>query len=531
MATRIVGPATWSMDRDDEGHRTYKLTLRIRGSTTDGPAVVLNTPGAPRYGDVWRMDGDEDPWAFCRQPVSITPITSDEPNREWRATYTFSSKPDGKRCKEESIEDPLLTPAEVSGGMVRYTEEATADRFGRPITNSAWEQMRGPQVEFDGSRPQIKIRMNVPSFAVVLIAMAMADHVNALPVWGVSRRCIKLSDVTFERKYYGACEAYYVLSMTFDVRFDTFDRDLLDEGTKVLHGHWDAVTGNWVLDNIGGLQTPRAPKLVPSAPGGHMLTGLYAYSVTALTADGKETNASPASSVNLNVAGATGKISLTWDSIAGAKSYRVYGRTLGGQLLLQSVNGTSWVDDGTAPGGAAPPAQTLAGGTKPDRTNPAHFTRFKDKNGENARCILDGFGTPAGVITQSGDYYISIVDNNTGNALTNAAKWVKIVPPFYLATAQIPWNPVQPYVVGNVVSDGPLGTVYLCVHANTSDRPPSANWLLMPNGVAVVGPYNVTTTYNKGFVVVTGVAGAGVRHVEKYQEADFTRIPGLPLVL
>ena len=38
--------------------------------------------------------------------------------------------------------------------------------------------------------------------------------------------------------------------LEFDVRYDTFDRDLQDEGTKVLNGHWDKTTGNWVLTPI-----------------------------------------------------------------------------------------------------------------------------------------------------------------------------------------------------------------------------------------------------------------------------------------
>jgi hypothetical protein len=32
--------------------------------------------------------------------------------------------------------------------------------------------------------------------------------------------------------------------------------------------------------------------------------------------------------------------------------------------------------------------------TNPDSTNPQHFIRYKDRNGENARVLLDGAGIP-----------------------------------------------------------------------------------------------------------------------------------------
>jgi hypothetical protein len=116
------------------------------------------------------------------------------------------------------------------------------------VTNSAHEQLRGSQVEFDKGRLQIKIKQNVADLQLPMLR-AMYDTVNAFPLWGMPPRCVKLSDAPWEKKYYGQCYAYYQRTLTFDVRRETFDKDLLDEGTKVLKGHWNK-TGGWVLDLI-----------------------------------------------------------------------------------------------------------------------------------------------------------------------------------------------------------------------------------------------------------------------------------------
>ncbi len=252
MATQIVpGQRSWGMTRDADGNREYRIRFLVRGLTTDGPASVLLTPGLPLPGSVWDFDGDVDAWAFCRLDATVTPLKEDKPNQLWSVEFTFSTKGDGARCKDVQIDDPLLVPPEVSGGYVRYTIEATKDRFGNPIVNSSREQYRGSRVEFDANRGQIRIRMNVASFDLVRLAYQMVDTVNDAPLWGFPARAVKLSSAPWERKYYGACYAYYVLTLEFDTG-DEFDRDLLDEGSKVLRGYWDldqgsATYGRWIL--------------------------------------------------------------------------------------------------------------------------------------------------------------------------------------------------------------------------------------------------------------------------------------------
>jgi len=259
----IMGPRRWSMTRDTEGHREYKLVLLIvTDDKSDGPFVISQTPGLPIPGTWWVVGNDADLWAWCRPNATFTALVNDEANYWWEVEYTFSTKPPefGKqRCNDTQIQDPLLEPMRVSGGFNKFTEEASFDRFGNPLNNSAFEPFRGAQVEFDANRPTVRVEQNVALLGLPTFA-PMIDCVNDSTLWGCPRRCVKLSNVSWERKFYGTCYVYYTRVLEFEINFNTWDRDVLDDGTKVLYGHWDAATGNYVLDNIAGVApNPRNP--------------------------------------------------------------------------------------------------------------------------------------------------------------------------------------------------------------------------------------------------------------------------------
>lgn len=308
MSSAIRGPISWKLTRDDEGYRTYKIKHRIEcTSSLDGPTTVLLTPGLPVPGSAWIIGNDLDIWVWCRFDATVEPELTEEPNYWWTVEQEFSNKPEPpekQKCQDEKTEDPLLEPQKVSGAFVKYNEEATHDRFKAPIVNSAHEQFRGPQVEFDKNRPTVKIIQNV---AVLNLRMLceMLDTVNEASLWGLDPRCLKLSGVSWDKKWHGQCFPYYTRNLEFDVNFATFDRDLLDEGTKVLKGHWNRINGHYVLANIGG--------------------------------------------------------------------------------------------------------------STPDPTNPTHFNRFKDRNNENTRVILNGAGLPAGVcIDKPGGSGVGSAVDSTG---------------------------------------------------------------------------------------------------------------------
>lgn len=251
---RIRGIKKWGMSRDKDFYRDYTLSILIEldlpeltGSSPEGPWVVANTPGLPQVGDLWNFNDDTDVWAYCRAVCEFNQYGNEVPNQYFLATYHFSTRPD-HRCNETQMEDPLLEPPKLSGSFTKYTVEATQDRFGLPITNSAWEQIRGPQVTFDANRSSVRIEMPTPTLQLQLVTSLM-DNVNLYPMWGQAARCIKLSNASWEQVFFGYCYVYYRWNFEFDVDPATFDRNLVDQGTKALHGYNQ--DGKWVVTPIG----------------------------------------------------------------------------------------------------------------------------------------------------------------------------------------------------------------------------------------------------------------------------------------
>lgn len=260
MTTRLVpGPSTWSMVRDRQGHREYKLGHKVDGHKKDGPANVLQTPGLPLPGSLWIIDFDIDVWAYCTHEARVNPkLGEDEgPNTVWDVEQVFSTKPE-KRCQDTQFEDPLLEPIKIRGSTNTYQEEGTVDRFGYAITNSSYEQIRGPQNEWDAGRDVIVIEHNVAVLNHSLCT-SMRHHVNDRTMWGYPARTIKMSDFTWSEHYYGTCHKYFTRVFTFEIRQEGWDRDVMDEGTKALKGHWD-INGDWQLEFIGGsVPSPHNP--------------------------------------------------------------------------------------------------------------------------------------------------------------------------------------------------------------------------------------------------------------------------------
>lgn len=253
MAASVVGGPgairSWTGERGDDMHRTFKVKQLVKADFTDGPKTVMDCPDLPTIGDTWAFYDDEDVWAFCWPTRTVTPFMAKEgdPGRDWEVESTFSTKPiPNKRCGDQSIEDPLLEPQKYSGSFVKYVKEAVTDMFGDLILTSSHEQVRGPQVEFDANRPTVKIEQNVPSLELELFSQ-MVDTVNDAPLWGLNARCVKLSNVSWERLFYGDCYYYYKRVLDFDISFNTFDRCILDEGTMVLNGEWSKEDDSWVV--------------------------------------------------------------------------------------------------------------------------------------------------------------------------------------------------------------------------------------------------------------------------------------------
>lgn len=251
MATGIVGYKSTGGEIDDEGYRKYTLTALIESDDkNDGPFTVMNTPGLTLPGSPWSFGNDYDPWSYCypSMKVSIYSEKEGDPAYFWQVEQTFSNKP-LKKCQDQKIEDPLLEPQKVSGSWTKKTREAAFNRFGFRILSSSFEQIRGNQVEFDESLDTVTIEQNCALLGLPIFT-AMKDHVNSSVLWGMAARTVKLGKVSWERKILGTCGYYYTRTLEFEIDARTWDREVPDEGDKVIDGAWkkNTTTGDWEWD-------------------------------------------------------------------------------------------------------------------------------------------------------------------------------------------------------------------------------------------------------------------------------------------
>jgi hypothetical protein len=262
MATTNKGPKYWEMDRDADGHRTYRITFRVRSDDRDdGPAVVLATAGLPRPGDPWDFLGDSDPQAVCTHEAEVRPVLREEPYVSFDVEFTFTSKP-FNFCQGGTRDDPTSHPPEVSVTTRKVREEAALDAYGFPLLSSSFEQLRGPAVERERSVTTVTVKANLPNADFSLPAVArLRDHTNATPMWGMPIDCVLFADFSAEKKYAADCAVYWESAFVFEVDPDGWTKDAADEGLKVLRGKWEvaggAPTGVYLVDADADPKDPR----------------------------------------------------------------------------------------------------------------------------------------------------------------------------------------------------------------------------------------------------------------------------------
>lgn len=360
------GLRVWDGVRDDSGFREFGITNLVKTTDVmDGPYVVMNATGLPAIGSIWNFGNDVDTWAFCQPYMKVSRhsgIPAGEKGYWWEVSQKFSTKPIS-RCQDTPVEDPLLEPQKVSGNFGKYTIEAVYDRSGNLLKSSSHEQLKGRQVEFDNNKPSVVIQQNVATLGLNTFSQ-MIDTVNDGPMWGLSARMIKLSNAPWERKFYGKCHVYYTRTLEFDIDYKTFDRVALDEGTKVLRGHWisGTNTGSGLIVDITSVSTAGAITGITLNNGG---SGYPVSIVAQITVTGGG-GTGGIITVTTSSSGVVTSITLT----AGGLNYST-------GTGLATATGTTWALDNT-----------------PSYLNPQHFIRYKDINGENTRAILNGRGTP-----------------------------------------------------------------------------------------------------------------------------------------
>ena len=233
MAARLLGRMNWALSQDKEGHRDYTIDWLVEaGHLDDGPDAVLHVAGLPSIGSQWAFGNDLDPWAFCWPNAKVKPVLKRERGLYWVVSQTFTTRPMPRR-QDQQKEDPTAEPDKISGKFVKYLKEITKDRHGNILENSSHELLKGPLLEFDHNRPAVSITKHLAVLPLSTFA-PMIDTVNSGAIWGVGDRQVKLSNAAWQRHYYQQSAVYYTVTYDFDVDFETFDRNAIDKGRKVL---------------------------------------------------------------------------------------------------------------------------------------------------------------------------------------------------------------------------------------------------------------------------------------------------------
>ena len=225
-------PTDWTLETDEEGYRDYKLQwLVLTDGKLYGPDYALTAPGMPTPGASLNVGNTVDPWCFYQRKGSAKLVKREANRQVWDVTTTFTNRP-VKRCETAQFEDPLLEPHQVSGGFNKYSAEALEDRNGNAITNSVLQRIKGPAIQRDFNRPTVNLKMNVSWLDLAFLA-EYVDAVNDATWWGQPARTIKCSEFTWERVLHGTCNFYFTVAFTFELKADTWDFAILDEGTKM----------------------------------------------------------------------------------------------------------------------------------------------------------------------------------------------------------------------------------------------------------------------------------------------------------
>lgn len=368
MTVAIIGRSHWEGEVTTEGHRVWHVRHKIRSNDPlDGPQVVLSCAGLPTIGSTYAFGNDVDDWAYCYPDAKIQMVDAKDDNtKTWTVDQRFSTLP-LQRCNLTPMTDPVLEPQRVGGSFIKFLKAAVRDRYGLAITSSSWELFRGREVEFESSQPTVWVEQNVSNLGLNVFTQYV-DAVNDSVLWGMNPRCVKLGNVTWERKQFGTCSYYYTRRFEFSIDFNTFDRYVQDEGTRVLNGH-HGTTGSGctinvtaVNSNLGGLVTTVT---LGAGGSGYQASKTFALAFDSTTGSG--------ASVNVTTNG-SGVVTSVGTIINGGTGYIVENSI--------ATTGTGWVLDNI-------------NGQPPNKNNPQHFIRYKDRRGECVRVILDGSGQPA----------------------------------------------------------------------------------------------------------------------------------------
>jgi hypothetical protein len=210
---------------DDEGHCDYTLSWNVETTLGDGPDEALYGSGMPIPGSAYASN----PAAYYQRKGSARLKDVSGSKRRWVCQTVFSTRP-AKRCQDTAVGDPLSEPHRIRGSFARYTEEIRADKDGDALLNSANEPITG--LTREASRPTFEIEQNV-AWIDVDVLKEVVDAVNSSTIWGLADRTLRCQSLTWEQLQYGACYKYFHVVSVFEIKEETWDYKILDQGNMV----------------------------------------------------------------------------------------------------------------------------------------------------------------------------------------------------------------------------------------------------------------------------------------------------------
>ncbi len=234
-------PTKWGLTRDREGHREYSVTFRVEGDRDlHGPySILTETAGLYEPGSVWSELTTTDEWAYCTQEATVSLLGKQGENTLWEVGQVFTTKGQ-EDCPEDGIDDIILRKPRIRVETINYTKEAMFNADGTQIINSAFEGLRGPNVEFDDHKMRVYIEFYTADLDLDTFRGLM-NFVNDDTLWGFPARHVKFSYFEATLLYRANCETFWHKKLVFDIgeTDNGHDRVVLDEGTRVLRGKWD----------------------------------------------------------------------------------------------------------------------------------------------------------------------------------------------------------------------------------------------------------------------------------------------------
>lgn len=253
MTTTIRGISVNNRDGSENLDGVRELTVEYKVESNDkrdGVLTALATAGIPNIGDIYQAGNESDAGMVVvnkqAAPVDNCPF-------EWTVTVTCSNDIEDDPVGFVYQDNPLAKPAEISYGF-QTRRILIPGQYNNPVgppSSHDWEQgifapngeLFDPQPEAEIDEPILTIKKN-KSVAEVSGQdfMSLNNCVNADPFQNAEVRQLRLKIPQAIRQWHKSVGYYFEVTYTMAYRYETWDIQLLNQGTYYFAGGKPAAT-------------------------------------------------------------------------------------------------------------------------------------------------------------------------------------------------------------------------------------------------------------------------------------------------